>query len=193
MAKRISLARVRVREGFWNDVIDGAWQRYKDGGRESVQDAVTDELVDRALGRYAEKIRAMFARGGIHIDPYQPITADFLAQLLSDRTGLQIDNLNPETIKAAVDKELSLRLSGVLLVPVSTVFDKERLKTDLIAGVRLAIADGRGAALLTKAMHKTARAYATWKRYSVDEHEKRRILNRSYQRKYRLSYRQKWY
>ncbi len=193
MAKKIKLARLRVREGFWNDVIEGAWERYKAGGSESVRDALSEELIDRALGRYAEKIRAMFARGGIDIDPEQPITADFLAQLLSDRTGLQIDNLNPETIKAAVDKELSQRLSGVLLVPVSTVFDKERLKTDLIAGVRLAIADGRGAALLTKAMHKTARAYATWKRHSVDEHEKRRILNRSYQRKYRLSYRQEWY
>lgn len=193
MAKRVSLARMRVREGFWNDVIDGAWQRYKDGGRESVRDAVSQELVDRALGRYAEKIRAMFARGGIHIDPEQPITAAFLAELLSERTGLEIDNLSPEAVSAAVDKELSLRLSEVLLVPVSTVFDKEKLKADLMAGVRLAIADGRGAALLTKAMLKSARAYATWKRYSVDEREQRQILNRSYQRKYRLSYRQEWY
>lgn len=192
MAKKISLAKIRVREGFWNDVIEGAWERYKAGGRESISEAMNDELVDRALGRYADKIRAMFARGGIDIDPSQEITADFLAQLLSDRTGLQIDDLSPESISAAVDKELSARLSDVLQVQVTSVFDKEQLKASLMDGIRLAIADGRGAALLTKAMIKSARAYATWKRYSVEEHEKRRILNRGYVAKYRLTHRQTW-
>ena len=193
MAKKIKLARLRVREGFWNDVIEGAWERYKAGGRESVRDALSEELIDRALGRYAEKIRAMFARGGIDIDPEQPITADFLARLLSERTGLDFSDLSPEAITAAVDKELSQRLSEALQVPVSTVFDKEKLKEDLKAGIRLAIADGRGAALLTKAMLKSARAYATWKRHSVSEREQLQIMNRSYQAKYRLSYKQTWH
>ena len=193
MAKKIKLARLRVREGFWNDVIEGAWERYKAGGRESVRDALSEELIDRALGRYAEKIRAMFARGGIDIDPEQPITADFLARLLSERTGLDFSDLSPEAITAAVDKELSQRLSEALQVPVSTVFDKEKLKEDLKAGIRLAIADGRGAALLTKAMLKSARAYATWKRRSVSEREQWQIMNRSYQAKYRLSYKQTWH
>ena len=48
MAKKISLAKIRVREGFWNDVIEGAWERYKAGGRESISEAMNDELVDRA-------------------------------------------------------------------------------------------------------------------------------------------------
>lgn len=193
MAKRVSLARLRVREGFWNDVIEGAWERYKAGGRESMQDAVSQELVDRALARYSEKIRAMFARGGVVIDQEQPITMAVLTDLISDRTGLDLSDLSPETVAAAVDKELSARLSDALQVPVTTVFDKEKLGEDLKAGVRLAIADGRGAALLTKAMVKTARAYATWKRYGVEEHERRRIMNRSYQAKYRLTHRQEWY
>ena len=193
MAKKIKLARLRVREGFWNDVIEGAWERYKAGGRESVRDALSEELLDRALGRYAEKIRAMFARGGIDIDPEQPITAEFLARLLSERTGLDFSDLSPEAITAAVDKELSQRLSEALQVPVSTVFDKEKLKEDLKAGIRLAIADGRGAALLTKAMLKSARAYATWKRRSVSEREQWQIMSRSYQAKYRLSYKQTWH
>ena len=193
MAKKIKLARLRVREGFWNDVIEGAWERYKAGGRESVRDALSEELLDRALGRYAEKIRAMFARGGIDIDPEQPITAEFLARLLSERTGLDFSDLSPEAITAAVDKELSQRLSEALQVPVSTVFDKEKLKEDLKAGIRLAIADGRGAALLTKAMLKSARAYATWKRRDIKEREQWQIMNRSYQAKYRRSYKQTWH
>lgn len=193
MAKKISLKKIRVREGFWNDVIEGAWERYKAGGRESIRDAMTEELTDRALGRYSEKIRAMFARGGVVIDPEQPITMSVMTQLVSDRSGLDLSDLSPETVAAAVDKELSARLSDALQVPVTTVFDKEKLGEDLKAGVRLAIADGRGAALLTKAMLKSARAYATWKRYSVLEHEQRRMWNRVYQRKYRLSYKQVWY
>ena len=192
MAKRVSLARLRVREGFWNDVIDGAWERYKEGGRESVRDAVTQELLDRALERYSDKIRAMFARGGVHIDPGEKITADFLTRLISERTGLDIYDLSPESIKNAVDRELTARLSEVLQVQVTSVFNEAQLKEDLKAGIRLAIADGRGAALLTKAMVKSARAYATWKRYSVAEHEQRRILNRGYQRKYRQSYKLVW-
>lgn len=192
MAKRVSLAKLRVREGFWNDVIDGAWERYKDGGRESVRDAVTQELLDRALERYSDKIRAMFARGGVHIDAGEKITADFLTRLISERTGLDIYDLSPESIKDAVDRELTARLSEVLQVQVTSVFNEAQLKEDLKAGIRLAIADGRGAALLTKAMVKSARAYATWKRYSVEENEQRRILNRSYQRKYRQSYKLVW-
>ena len=193
MAKRVTLARLRVREGFWNDVIDAAWERYKAGGRESVRDALQDELIDRALGRYSEKIRAMFARGGVVIDPEQPITMAVLTELISERTGLELTDLSPETVSAAVDKELSGRLSEALQVPVSTVFDKERLKEDLKAGVRLAIADGRGAALLTKAMLKTARTYATWKRHGVEEREQMQITNRAYQAKYRRTHRQVWY
>lgn len=193
MAKKVRLARLRVREGFWNDVIEGAWERYKEGGRESVQDAISDELVDRALGRYSEKIRAMFARGGVEIDPEQPITAQFLAQLISERTGLELNDLSPETVAAAVDKELSARLSEALRVPVSTVFDKAQLMEDLRAAIRLAIADGRGAELLTKGMVKAARAYATWKRHGAEGMERKRIENQAYQRKYRLYHRQVWY
>ena len=192
MVKRVTLARLRVREGFWNDVIEGAWERYKAGGRDSLQGAVQDELTDRALARYADKIRAMFARGGVDIDPEQPITMEVLAGLVSERTGLQLDNLSPESVTAAVDKELSARLSEALRVPVTTVFDKALLMEELKAGVRQAIADGRGAELLTKAMVKSARAYATWKRRGIEEVERRRIVNRAYQAKYRRTHKQVW-
>lgn len=192
MSKRVSLARVRVREGFWNDVIDGAWERYKAGGRESVRDALSQELLDRALARYGDKIRAMFARGGLPIDPETPITVEVLTELIKDRTGLPLTELTPAAVSSAVDQDLAGRLSEALQVSISSVFDKERLKEELKSEIRKIIADGRGASLLTKAMVKTARSYATWKRHGVEGMEKQRIQNRAYQARYRQSYKLVW-
>ena len=189
---KIKLARERVKAGAWNDVLEGAWERYKESGRESLQGAFADEMADRALQRYDGKIRAMFARGGVEIEAGEPLTVATLAALVSDRTGLEITDLSPDTITAAIDRELSARLSEVLRVPVSTVFNKDQLMADVEAGVRLAIEDGRAAELLTKAAVHAARAYATWKRRGIDAQERQRIINAAAQRRFRQTHRLVW-
>lgn len=189
---RISLARERARAGVWNDVIESAWERYKEGGRESLSGAVSDEIADRAVQRYDGKIRAMFARGGVPIDEGQELTVATLARIISDRTGLTIADLSPDTIMAAIDRELSARLSEALQVPVTTVFDKEALLESVKEGVRAAIADGRAADLLSRGAVMAARRYATWKRRSIEEREQIRIRNRGYQAKYRTRFKLVW-
>lgn len=189
---KIKLARERVKAGAWNDVLEGAWERYNAGGRESLQGAFAEEMADRAVQRYDGKIRAMFARGGVEIEEGQPLTAASIAAILSDKTGLQIDDIKPETIAGAIDRELSKKLSDVLKVPVSTVLDKERLLADVKEGVRLAIEDGRAADLLSRALVHSARVYATWKRRGIEAQEQARIRNAAAQKKYRRTHRLVW-
>lgn len=189
---KIKLARERVKAGMWNDVLEGAWERYKEGGRESLQGAFADEMADRAIQRYDGKIRTMFARGGVEIDAGQALTAASIAAIVSERTGLEIASLTPESIAGAVDKELSARLSEVLKVPVSTVLNKEQLMADVKEGVKLAIADGRAADLLSRAAVHSARVYATWKRRGIEAQERERIQNAAAQKKYRRTHRLVW-
>lgn len=185
------LYRQRVRAGAWDDVIEAAWQRYVEGGRESLANAWTDELTDRILARYDGKIRALFGRAGVEVGEGETINKAWLLQRLTDSLGVPVEDITPEAIMGAVDRGLAARLSEVLRVPVSTVMDMERLKADVREGVILALQDGRAADLIYDTALAAARRWATWQRHG-DDLDPKTVQNNQAQKKYRKTHRLQW-
>lgn len=185
------LYRQRVRAGAWDDVIEAAWQRYVEGGRESLANAWTDELTDRILARYDGKIRALFGRAGVEVGEGETINKAWLLQRLTDSLGVPVEDITPEVIMGAVDRGLAARLSEVLRVPVSTVMDMERLKADVREGVILALQDGRAADLIYDTALAAARRWATWQRHG-DDLDPKTVQNNQAQKKYRKTHRLQW-
>lgn len=191
MATKLELMKQRVKAGSWDDVIEGAWARYVDGGRESILDAWTDQMTDMIIKRYEAKIRAMFARAGVEIASGEELDKAWLCNRISETLGVEVNDISPEAITGAIDKSLAHRLSEVIGMPVTTVFDMEKLKGDVSDGVKAALADGRAADLIFDSTVKAARRFATWKR-NADGLNKKAVQNHAGQKRYRRTHKMVW-
>lgn len=192
MGNKLTLYKERVRQGAWDDVIEGAWERYQAAGRESLADAWTDELTDRILKRYEDKIKAMFRRADVPFEEGETINKEWLCTRLTDTLGVEVSDITPETIKNAVDKAMAQRLSEALGMTITTVMDVEQIKIDISAGVVEALESGRAADLIYDGTLMAARKYATWKRNQTEGLNKPAIQNQIAQKKYRRTHKLVW-
>lgn len=189
----LKIRKLRVDKGSWNDLIDAAYTNYKEHGRESIRDAFTEAVADKVLQRYQVKIAAGFRRAGVEIEDGEPLTAEKLVTIIQDRTGLDIQHLSPEGVTTAVDKLLAERLSALMGVTVTTVFDRDAMMAAMEESVKQAIRDGRAAEFIGKHAMSAARRFATFKRRGVESPEDhRRIMLAWYQKKYRRTHRLVW-
>lgn len=182
----------RASAATWNDLIDSAWEHYKENGRESIRDAVTEAVADAAIKRYQDKIINGFRRAGIEIAPDEPLTAQTLAGVVAERTGLELESLSPDAVMGAVDKLLAERLSQALGVPVTTVFDRDAMLASINAAVLEAIRSGRAAEFVNKTAMKAARRYMTFKRRGIGPEDAEKISARARQKKFRQTHRLVW-
>lgn len=190
---RAIVARMRVDKGTWNELIEAAWINYKEHGRESIPNAFTEAVMDHVLRRYHTKIANGFARVGIYIDPEVPLTADGLALIINERTGLTIDTLTPQSVTAAIDRELSLRMTELLGVPIDSVLNPYEFRSALEQAAINAIHDGRATEFISRKAMAAARRYSTYQRRGLESPEDRkRLANREAQRRYRKTHRQVW-
>lgn len=189
----LKIRKLRVDKGSWNDLIDAAYENYKERGRESIKEAFSEAIADKVLQRYQVKIAAGFRRAGVEIEDGEPLTAEKLLTIIKDRTGLEINNLSPEGVMSAVDRLLSERLSAAMGVTVTTVFDRQAMIAAMDESVKQAIRDGRAAEFIGKHAMRAARKYATFKRRGIESPEDhRRIMLAWYQKKYRRTHRLVW-
>lgn len=183
---------MRVDKGTWNELIESAWQYYKDGGRESIQHAFTQAVMDSVLSRYHDKIAAGFRKAGYDIG-VEPLNSAMLAQFVSDKTGLEIATLTPEAVTGAIDRELSARLSEILQVEVTSVLNADTFKASLEQAAIKAIEDGRAVDFISRVARKAARRYATFAKAGISDREmQKRIMNREYQRRWRVNHKLMW-
>lgn len=182
---------MRVDKGSINDLIDAAWEKYKEGGRESILDAFTEAAADRAIGRYEEKIRAGFRRGGIEL-PDGALTMQTMQGIIGEQTGLELQGLSADSIVAAVDKLLSKRLSQALGVQVATVMDKDAMLDSINAAVLQAIKSGRAGEFVNRHAMHAARRYMAYKKAGVDPEAGPKINARKRARKYRKTHKLAW-
>lgn len=189
----LKIRKLRVDKGSWNDLIDAAYEHYKERGRESIKEAFSEAVADKVLQRYQVKIAAGFRRAGVEIEDGEPLTAEKLLTIIKDRTGLEINNLTPDGVMSAVDRLLAERLSEALGVTVTTVFDRQAMMAAMEESVKQAIRDGRAAEFIGKHAMRAARQYATFKRRGIESPEDhRRIMLAWYQKKYRRTHRLVW-
>ena len=189
----LKIRKLRVDKGSWNDLIDAAYEHYKERGRESIKEAFSEAIADKVLQRYQVKIAAGFRRAGVEIEDGEPLTAEKLLTIIKDRTGLDINNLTPDGVMSAVDRLLAERLSAALGVTVTTVFDRQAMMAAMEESVKQAIRDGRAAEFIGAQAMRAARKYATFKRRGIESPEDhRRIMLAWYQKKYRRTHRLVW-
>ena len=191
MAKKELVARLRVSRGSINELIDRAYDNYKENGRDSWGGAFKEAAADMVIARHEEKIRNGFARAGLHL-PEGELGQDEILAVVRDQTGLELDNLNPDAVMAAVDRLLSNRLSQALGVQVSTVFDQEAMIQSIQASVVQAIRDGRAGAWLSGKAYKAARRMATLKNRGVSEETWEILDARRRQKKFRRTHHLQW-
>ena len=191
MATQKLVSRLRVNRGAVNDLIDRAYENYKENGRESWSEAFKESAADMVIARYEVKIRNGFARAGLTL-PEGELGQDELLQVVRDQTGLDIYNLNPDAVMQAVDRLLSNRLSQALGVNVSTVMDRDAMIASINASVVEAIRSGRAGKWLSGKAYRAARKMRTLRSRGVTEETWEILDARRRQKKFRRTHHLQW-
>ena len=183
--------RYRANKGAINDLLDAAYEHYKAHGRDSWADAFREAAADKVLQRYEDKIRNGFRRAGLEL-PEGELTQEVMLGVVRDQTGLEVGNLDPDAVMAAVDKLLSARLSTALGVTVGTVMDRDALVAAVNGAVVEAIKSGRASAWINSKAYSAARKYVAYKNRGFDHDSAEKISNRQRQKRYRENHKLKW-
>lgn len=190
MAK-IQVAFDRAHAGTAFDIADKLVTAKLDGV--PLGDAVANEIVERAVERYQVHIRAALARAGLNIAEGETLTADVLLRAINDKTGLGLTSWNPESIRDAVQSQVSSRLSGVLGFDVGGINSGEALKEALIESAKQAVISGRATSLLSSAAIKKLRKLKTYKGEGVEEElMRKKLMSRVYQKTFRRTHKEVW-
>lgn len=183
--KALAIATGRASGGMAADVLEMIADAYFVDGlslQESIN-SVQDQLIQRAIERYSEKIGAALSRAGLEVDP-QNLTLESIKAAIIEKTGLDLSDLSPSGMAEAVDRLAAQRLSAELGIEIGTVAGGA-LQSAIRAGVAQAIAEGRVSQLVGRGLTNRARAVMTWKRGGFDPKERIRIMGRIYQKRYR--------
>lgn len=160
----------RAGEGVENNLAD----IILDAPNGGVTDAVIEELTNRTIDRYSDKIGALLRRGGIDIEDGERLTPERLGQIFEEQSGIAVNtigDLNPDAVVAAIDKEASDRLSEALGFDVGSVFDGDALAAAIQAGLQEKIEsmlDDELEKYLPAATLRMLRRRATWQRSGLD-------------------------
>jgi hypothetical protein len=179
------LYRFRAGEGLENDIANAILDALTDDL--PVGQAVIDALTDNAINRYSDKISAMLRRGGIEIDNDTPLDAAKLVEVLTDALGYDLDDLSSEGVVAAVDAEISRRVSEATGVDIQSVLSVSEIES----AIQSAIVGGAGGIVSAKLLTRLKNA-ATWSRAGYDGEARRRVLMAIAQKKYRRTNRMVW-
>lgn len=149
-------------------------------------------VIDFALEKYDRRIKAMLRKAKINLPDDGPLTVEGMKDVVRSQSGLDIETLSADGIMQAVDKRLALQMSDKLGFSVDTVLNAAAMKEQIKAAVIVKLQDGSGAGILKGKTLQTLRSVATFARAGKLA-ERKKILNRMYQERYRRGHRQEWY
>lgn len=158
----------------------------------SWSDAASDVLADRIIERYQVHISAALGRAGIVLNEGETLDGATLLRVVNERAGVDIQAWTPEAVRVAFDGFMSRRLSESLGVEVQSVQDLAGVKQSLIDAAAAAVQSGRGNAFIGRGMIAKIRAAKAWKEGGVPVEDRRAVLSRWYQKKYRRSHKGVW-
>lgn len=163
--------------------------------REAIGDgalaAVLEPVANLALTYYDKRIRAYFARGGIDIGD-DVLTVESIKKKIEASTGLEIAELTAEGFLLALEKPIARAVSELLGFVVTKVLDREEFRRQVKTHVLQRLVDGEGGGVVTgRALHQLRDA-ATWAQSGLSSGDRRRLMNRVYQKRYRRTHAQTW-
>ena len=179
----------------WNAGIQNAFEeatkKADDVQNESLLQSALVPVANIALTYYDKRIRAYFARAGIDIGD-DVLTVEKMREKIQSATELEIEDLTIEGIMLALEKPLARELSKLLGFVVTAVFDKVALMLQVKKHVLERLEDGEGGGVIKGRTLHRLRVAATLAKNGTSQAERRRVLNRIYQKKYRKSHDQTW-
>lgn len=161
------------------------------GDAPGVLEGLAVGAADLALTYYDKRIRAFFRRAGIDIGE-AVLTVESIRQKIESASGLEINDLSQQGIADAIEKRLAGQVSELLGFTVTRVFDAVELQEQVKSHVISRLIDGEGGGVLKGRVLHQLRVAASWERAGISSQERRRILSRHYQRKYRKHHDQTW-
>lgn len=188
---KVSISRENVSTSL--DIVQACIDMKLDGDM-TWSEVVAQMVAEKALMKYQGHIRAAFARVGADIGEDETITVPVLLRVIEQKSGLTIDSLTPDGVLSAVDAQLSTQLSNRFGVEIPTVTGGvEVIKTALINAAKDAVASGRATAFITAAIIKKIRTIKTFDGASINtEEERKKTMNRIYQKRYRRKNKEVW-
>lgn len=185
---KFSLDRAKAGTAF--DIAEQAFDAYSNGV--PLSQFAAEELANRAIERYQIHILAGLRRAGVDLEEGEVLNAQTLLRIIRDKTGIDIVSLTPAAVVDAVQSQVSARMSDVLGVEVQGITSAESLKTALIDAAKYAVTTGRANQLINATVIRKLRSLKTWKTSGVDPEQKKKMLNRWYQKKYRRTHKEVW-
>lgn len=189
--KALAIATKRANAGMAGDILDAIADAYFEQGMD-LSDAIAsvqDQLVQAAIDRYSDKIRAALARAGLDVEG--ELSLDAIKNAIIEKTGLELTDLTPDAMAQAVDTLAAGRLSEELGIEVASIAGGN-LAEAITSGVAQALADGRASQLVGRQLTKQARDAMTWKRAAIGPDDQKRIPQRVYQKRYRRHHVEVW-
>lgn len=167
------------------------YEAIQSGG--AVAPSVRQAMVDAALLKLRPHVVAALRRAGLDVPDDVELNQDGLRQVLSDKTGLNIQSLDEAGIKAAINERVARKVSDSLGIDITAdVSDPAALRDQVMGAALHAVQTGRANALMPAATIRKIRAVATWARAGVGPDDRRKYLLRWYQKKYRRTHREVW-
>lgn len=151
-----------------------------------------ESVVDFALNRYDERIRAKLKRLGLDVPDDGPFTVQTISDNIKAHSGLELDSLTKEGVMQAVDGALSREFSEKFGVTVSSVFNAETLKSEVKAALLEKIQDGTAYGFVKGPLLRKVREIAALRRAGKTGEDGKKLRNAAYQKKYRRTHKSVW-
>lgn len=187
---KLQILRERVGEGVERAVAEAAWRAFQDG--QPIGQAVAEAIAQVAIDKYRGKIIHALQRAGLPIEDDAVMTVETMKTIISEQSGVVIDNLTPEGVLSALDREASALLSREFGFHVQSVRDPEAILQSARAAFEEAIRTGRATKFITAARIRKIRRIATYVRRGKQFSSRRQILLAQYQKRYRRTHKEIW-
>jgi hypothetical protein len=148
---------------------------------------------DEAIEAYRPKVVAMLRSAGFEVGEDEPIGLDTITDAIKTRTGIDLGgNLDKQTITNAISETLSIYVSHELGFEVHNVLDANSIKAQIDAHIIDCVKNNKPSKLVPKRLLSKIREAAAFAQLGYSPDERRMILNRWYQKKYRRNNRLVW-
>lgn len=159
---------------------------------QSWQQAAQNAALEEALELYRPKVEAMLRSAGFDVAEGAPLTMETVASAIQQRTGLDISSLDVNTIKNAISEQLSIYVSSELGFQVTNVLDANSIRQQINAHIKDCVQSGRSSKLVPRRLITQISEAAAFAQMGKSYDDRRAVLNRWYQKKYRRSHKLVW-
>lgn len=170
-------------------------ERIKEEVRAAPKDASLfslDGVGNWALARMDTRVRAKLEKLGVDVPNDGPFTVASITESIKETSGLEIENLTKDGLLEAVDGAMAREFSSKFGLQVTSVLNPATLKEEVKAALLEKVADGSIYAYVKGPTVKIIRQIAALRQVGRPATDRKKILARVYQARWRRTHRLVW-